>query len=222
MPRLKLGLQTATVSGLNGPCCGSHPRTDIRVSAIDCSIESGLGGIEAVIPPNLRFASWHPTSRLLLGHLVHAGRGVMGRARGRTEGLTSTTTSTPRNSATHSRVAARRPSDAEVAQKLKEYLKWRQDHGIMADALFVTTWGLPWSESSWGFNKTIRTFSLPGYNRWASDKGRPGLQFGAEEILKMTTHRMRRHVFGTVYATQLPAKTLMDYMGITEFSVVQR
>jgi hypothetical protein len=33
---------------------------------------------------------------------------------------------------------------------------------------------------------------------------------------------MGRHVFGTVYAPQLPAKTLMEYMGITKFSVVQR
>jgi len=38
----------------------------------------------------------------------------------------------------------------------------------------------------------------------------------------MTTHKMGRHVFGTVYAPQLPAKTLMEYMGITKFSVVQR
>ena len=28
---------------------------------------------------------------------------------------------------------------AEVAQKLKDYLEWRQDHGITSEGLFVTT-----------------------------------------------------------------------------------
>ncbi len=114
------------------------------------------------------------------------------------------------------------PLRAEVAQKLKDYLQWRQDHGIISVDLFVTTWGLPWSESSWGFNKTIRTLSLPRYNRWVSSEGHQELTFSLEEIRKMTTHKMGRHVFGTVYAPQLPAKTLMEYMGITKFSVVQR
>src|SRR5712691_348287 len=114
------------------------------------------------------------------------------------------------------------PLRAEVAQKLKDYLQWRQDHGIVADHLFVTTWGLPWSESSWGFNKTIRKLSLPRFNKWAMSQNRTELVFSDEEIRKMTTHRMGRHVFGTVYAPLLPAKTLMEYMGITKFSVVQR
>jgi integrase len=114
------------------------------------------------------------------------------------------------------------PLRAEVVQKLKYYLQWRQDHGVVSPELFVTTWGLPWSESSWGFNKTIRTLSLPRYNRFASSEGHPELVFSPEEIRKMTTHKMGRHVFGTVYAPQLPAKTLMEYMGITKFSVVQR
>ncbi len=114
------------------------------------------------------------------------------------------------------------PLRAELAQKLKDYLQWRQDHGIDSRDLFVTTWGLPWSESSWGFNKTIRTLSLPRYNRWISSEGHGDLAFSPEEIHKMTTHKTGRHVFGTVYAPQLPAKTLMEYMGITKFSVVQR
>lgn len=114
------------------------------------------------------------------------------------------------------------PLRAEVAQKLKEYLQWRQDHGIVSEDLFVTTWGLSWSESSWGFNKTIRKLGLPRFNSWAGSEGRSELQFSPEEIRKMTTHQMGRHVFGTVYAPQLPAKTLMEYMGITKFSVVQR
>ena len=114
------------------------------------------------------------------------------------------------------------PLRAEVAQKLKGYLQWRQDHGIDSEDLFVTTWRLRWSESSWGFNKTIRTLSLPRYNRCVSADGHPELMFSPEEIHKMTTHKMGRHVFGTVYAPQLPAKTLMEYMGITKFSVVQR
>ena len=114
------------------------------------------------------------------------------------------------------------PLRAEFAQKLKVYLQWRQDHGITAEDLFVTTWGLPWSDSSWGFNKTVRTLSLPRFNRWAESQGHPELFFASDEIRKMTTHKMGRHVFGTVYAPQLPAKTLMEYMGITKFSVVQR
>jgi hypothetical protein len=114
------------------------------------------------------------------------------------------------------------PLRAEVAQKLKQYLQWRQDHGIVSDHLFVTTWRLAWSESSWGFNKTIRTLGLPRFIRSAQAEGHPDLLFSAEEIRKMTTHKMGRHVFGTVYAPQLPAKTLMEYMGITKFSVVQR
>ncbi len=114
------------------------------------------------------------------------------------------------------------PLRAEVAQQLKDYLQWRQDHGIDSRELFVTTWGLPWSESSWGFNKTIRTLSLPRYNRWISSEGHGEMGFSPEEIRQMTTHRMGRHVFGTVYAPQLPTKTLMEYMGITKFSVVQR
>src|SRR5207245_7492634 len=96
------------------------------------------------------------------------------------------------------------------------------DHGILAEDFFVTTWGLSWSESSWGFNKTIRTLCLPRFNRWAQSQNRRELVFSQEEIRKMTTHKMGRHVFGTVYAPQLPAKTLMEYMGITKFSVVQR
>src|SRR3989442_5420973 len=114
------------------------------------------------------------------------------------------------------------PLREEVAQKLKQYLQWRRDHGILAEDFFVTTWGLSWSESSWGFNKTIRTLCLPRFNRWAQSQNRRELVFSQEEIRKMTTHKMGRHVFGTVYAPQLPAKTLMEYMGITKFSVVQR
>jgi hypothetical protein len=114
------------------------------------------------------------------------------------------------------------PLRSEVAQKLKDFLQWRQDHGIVSEDLFVTTWGLPWSESSWGFNKTIRTLCLPRYNRWVSFNGHHEVVFSPEEIRSMTTHKMGRHVFGTVYAPQLPAKTLMEYMGITKFSVVQR
>jgi integrase len=114
------------------------------------------------------------------------------------------------------------PLRAEVAQKLKDYLQWRQDNGINSEELFVTTWGLSWSESSWGYNKTIRTLSLPRYNKWVSSDGHPEVVFAWDEIQKMTTHKMGRHVFGTVYAPQLPAKTLMEYMGITKFSVVQR
>ena len=114
------------------------------------------------------------------------------------------------------------PLRAEAAQKLEDYLQWRQDRGITSEELFVTTLGLPWSESSWGFNKTIRTLSLPRFNKWAISQNQPELVVAAEEIPKMTTHKMGRHVFGTVYAPQLPAKTLMEYMGITKFSVVQR
>ncbi len=114
------------------------------------------------------------------------------------------------------------PLRVAATEKLKEYLQWRQDHGIVSEDLFVTTWRLPWSESSWGFNKTIRTLSLPRFNKWASSQQRPELVFSDDEIRKMTTHKMGRHVFGTVYAPQLPAKTLMEYMGITKFSVVQR
>ena len=114
------------------------------------------------------------------------------------------------------------PLRAEVAQKLKDYLQWRQDHGIAFVDLFATTWGRPWSESSWGYNKTIRTLGLPRFNNLAESEGHPELLFSPEEIRKMTTHKMGRHVFGTVYAPQLPAKTLMEYMGITKFSVVQR
>src|SRR6266567_6741601 len=114
------------------------------------------------------------------------------------------------------------PLRAEVAQKLKDYLRWRQDHGIVSRELFVTTWDLPWSESSWGFNKTVRTLCLPRFNKWALSQNRRELIFSIEEIRNMTTHKMGRHVFGTVYAPQLPAKTLMEYMGITKFSVVQR
>ena len=114
------------------------------------------------------------------------------------------------------------PLRAEAAQKLKDYLQWRQAHGIISTDLFVTTWGLSWSESSWGFNKTIRTLSLPRFNKWVQAEIRPEFAFSQEEIRKMTTHKMGRHVFGTVYAPQLPAKTLMEYMGITKFSVVQR
>jgi integrase len=114
------------------------------------------------------------------------------------------------------------PLRAETAQKLKAYLQWRMDHGIVSEDLFVTTWGRSWSGSSWGFNKTIRTLSLPRFNKWASAESQPEIVFPADEIRKMTTHKMGRHVFGTVYAPQLPAKTLMEYMGITKFSVVQR
>src|SRR2546425_12874191 len=114
------------------------------------------------------------------------------------------------------------PLRAEVAHKLKDYLQWRQDHGITSENLFVTTWGPPWSESSWGINKTIRTLGLPRFKRSAETEGQTGLLFSVAEIRKMTTHKMGRHVFGTVYAPQLPAKTLMEYMGITKFSVVQR
>jgi integrase len=114
------------------------------------------------------------------------------------------------------------PLRAEVAQKLKDYLQWRQDHGLGSEDLFATTWGRSWSESSWGFNKTIRTLCLPRFDKWVLSRNRPELTFSQEEIRKMTTHKMGRHVFGTVYAPQLPAKTLMEYMGITKFSVVQR
>ncbi len=114
------------------------------------------------------------------------------------------------------------PLRAEVAQKLKDYLLWRQDHGIASVELFMTTWGIPWSESSWGFNKTVRTLCLPRFNRWVQSQNQRESVFSENEIRKMTTHKMGRHVFGTVYAPQLPAKTLMEYMGITKFSVVQR
>lgn len=114
------------------------------------------------------------------------------------------------------------PLRAEAAQKLKDYLHWRQDHGIASEDLFVTTWGRSWSESSRGFNKTIRTLCLPRFNKWAQSQSRPELVFSQEEIQRMTSHKMGRHVFGTVYAPQLPAKTLMEYMGTTKFSVVQR
>src|SRR3989442_15963411 len=107
------------------------------------------------------------------------------------------------------------PLRVEVAEKLRGYLQWRQDHGIVSEHLFVTTWGLPWSESSWGFNKTIRTLCLPRFNRWAQSQGTLDVLFSQEEVRKMTTHKMGRHVFATVYAPQLPAKTLMEYMGIT-------
>src|SRR5256712_11484101 len=43
-----------------------------------------------------------------------------------------------------------------------------------------------------------------------------------EEVRRSTTNKRGRPVFGTMYAPQLPAKTLMEYMGITKFSVVQR
>jgi len=114
------------------------------------------------------------------------------------------------------------PLRVEVAEKLKGYLQWRQDHGIVSEDLFVTTWGLPWSESSWGFNKTIRILCLPRFNKWAQSEDMLDVLFSQEEVRKMTTHKMGRHVFGTMYAPQLPAKTLMEYMGITKFSVVQR
>src|SRR3989475_11447123 len=114
------------------------------------------------------------------------------------------------------------PLRAEVAQELKNLLQWRQGHGTSSEDLFGTTGGLPWSESSWGFNKTIRTLCLPRFNRWVASENRTEVVFSNEEIRKMTTHKMGRHVFGTVYAPQLPAKTLMEYMGITKFSVVQR
>jgi len=114
------------------------------------------------------------------------------------------------------------PLRAEVAQKLNDFLQWRRDNAIVSEFLFVTTWGLPWSESSWGFNKTVRMLCLPRFNRQFSTDARPEPVFSEDEIRKMTTHRMGRHVFGTVYAPQLPAKTLMEYMGITKFSVVQR
>src|SRR2546425_1636405 len=114
------------------------------------------------------------------------------------------------------------PLRVEVAEKLRGDLQWRQDHGIVSEHLFVTTWGLPWSESSWGFNKTIRTLCLPRFNRWVASENRTEVVFSNEEIRKMTTHKMGRHVFGTVYAPQLPAQTLMEYMRITKFSVVQR
>jgi len=114
------------------------------------------------------------------------------------------------------------PLRTEAAHRLKDYLQWRQDHGITSEDLFVTTWQRSWSDSSWGFNKTIRTLSLPRFNRWAVSENRPEFVFSGEEIRKMTTHKMGRHVFGTVYAPQLTAKTLMEYMGITKFSVVQR
>ncbi len=114
------------------------------------------------------------------------------------------------------------PLRVETAQRLRDYLQWRQDHGIVSEDLFVTTWGRPWSESSWGFNKTVRTLCLPRFSEWALSQSRPDMIFSREEVLKMTTHKMGRHVFGTAYAPQLPAKTLMEYMGITKFSVVQR
>src|SRR2546422_9790547 len=114
------------------------------------------------------------------------------------------------------------PLRVEVAEKLKGYLQWRQDHGIVSEDLFVTTWGLPWSESSWGFNKTIRILCLPRFNKWAQSEDMLDVLFSQEGVRKMTTPKMGRHVFGTVYAPLLPAKTLMEYMGITKFSVVQR
>ncbi len=38
----------------------------------------------------------------------------------------------------------------------------------------------------------------------------------------MTTHRMGRHVFGTVYAPHLPPKTMMEFMGIVKYEIVNR
>ncbi len=114
------------------------------------------------------------------------------------------------------------PLRDEAAEKIKGYLAWRRKRGINSDRLFVTSWGRPWAEQSWGYNKTVRTNGLPKYNEWIHSQGLPHLAFSDAEIQKMTTHKMGRHVFGTVYASQLPAKTLMEYMGITKFSVVQR
>src|SRR3989442_11804948 len=40
------------------------------------------------------------------------------------------------------------PLRAEVAQKLKDFIQLRRDHGILAGDFFVTSWGRSWSESS--------------------------------------------------------------------------
>src|SRR5947199_6964793 len=94
------------------------------------------------------------------------------------------------------------PLQAETAQKLKDYLQWRQDHGIASEELFITTWGLPWSESSWGFNKTIRTLSLPRFNKWAVSQNQLELVFSAEETRKMRKHNREPHCFGILHEHQ--------------------
>src|SRR3989441_4707553 len=85
------------------------------------------------------------------------------------------------------------PLRAEVAQKLKDFVQWRQDHGIVSADLFVTTWGRSWSESSWGFNKTIRTLSLPRVNKWALSQNKAELLYSKDESRKVTTHKIGGH-----------------------------
>ncbi len=114
------------------------------------------------------------------------------------------------------------PLTGETGSKLEDYLGWRRAHGITSPWLFVTHWGRPWSESSWGYNKTIRERCLPHYNEWLRKRRRPELILSDGEIRKMTTHRMGRHVFGTVYAPHLPPKAMMEFMGIVKYEIVNR
>src|SRR3989475_7435981 len=65
------------------------------------------------------------------------------------------------------------PLRAEVAQKLKDYLQWRGGKGGALGGLFVTTWGRPRGEASWGFNKTVRTLSLPRFHKRAQLENKP-------------------------------------------------
>src|SRR3989442_9257511 len=69
------------------------------------------------------------------------------------------------------------PLRAEVAQKLKDYLEWRQGPGIPPAALFAPPGNRPRAESSWGFNKTIRTLCLPRFNRWVASENRTEVVF---------------------------------------------
>ncbi len=41
-------------------------------------------------------------------------------------------------------------------------------------------------------------------------------------IRKMTNHRMIPHVFGTLYTPHLPPKTMMEFMGIVKYEIVNR
>lgn len=114
------------------------------------------------------------------------------------------------------------PLTPQVARKLRRYLKWRQDRGISSPWLFVNSYGRPWSEQSWAFNKTIRGVRLPWYNKWVRSQGNPEAAFNRYEVRLMTTHRMGRHVFGTVYTPHLPRKTMMEVMGVVHYDIVNR
>lgn len=114
------------------------------------------------------------------------------------------------------------PLTSAVGQKLRGYQRWHRSRGISSPWLFVNSHGHPLSEDSWGYNKLIRSTCLPRYNRWVRERGRPDEALSEDEIRRMTTHRMGRHVFGTIYAAHMPPKTLMEYMGIKHFYVARR